>query len=133
MQPIFSSFLKVKVFFILSSLKVAGFSCALALLPAWSVAQETSPTRIEELTISATRQSRTIENIAGTVSIISIENIEKELVDDLDDLARFQPGVSMSTDARGGNQGFTIRGIGGNRVLNVVDGVRGSDIYFGNG
>ena len=133
MQPIFSSFLKVKVFFILSSLKVAGFSCALALLPAWSIAQETSPTRIEELTISATRQSRTIENIAGTVSIISIENIEKELVDDLDDLARFQPGVSMSTDARGGNQGFTIRGIGGNRVLNVVDGVRGSDIYFGNG
>ena len=133
MQPIFSSLLKVKVFFILSSLKVAGFSCALALLPAWSIAQETSPTRIEELTISATRQSRTIENIAGTVSIISIENIEKELVDDLDDLARFQPGVSMSTDARGGNQGFTIRGIGGNRVLNVVDGVRGSDIYFGNG
>ena len=39
----------------------------------------------------------------------------------------------MSTNARGGNQGFTIRGIGGNRVLHVVDGVRGSDIYYGNG
>ena len=75
MQPIFSSFLKVKVFFILSRFRVAGFSCALVLFPAWAIAQETSPTRIEELTISATRQPRTIENIAGTVSIISIENI----------------------------------------------------------
>ena len=75
MQPIFNSFLIVEVFFILSRLRVAGFSCALALLPAWAIAQETSPTRIEELTISATRQSRTIENIAGTVSIISIETV----------------------------------------------------------
>ena len=55
------------------------------------------------------------------------------MVDDLDDLARFQPGVSMGTDARGGNQGFSIRGIGGNRVLHVIDGIRSSDIYFGNG
>ena len=72
---------------------------------------------------------RTIENIAGTVSLISAEDIEREVGDDLDDLVRFQPGVSMNTAARGGNQGFTIRGIGGNRVLTVVDGVRGSDIY----
>ena len=39
----------------------------------------------------------------------------------------------MNKNARGGNQGFTIRGIGGNRVLNVIDGVRGTDIYFGYG
>ena len=89
--------------------------------------------RIEELSITATRQDRTIQNIAGTISLITQENIEKEMVDDLDDLARFQPGVSMGTDARGGNQGFSIRGIGGNRVLHVIDGIRSSDIYFGNG
>ncbi len=89
--------------------------------------------RIEELTITATRQDRTIQNIAGTVSLVSIENIEKEMIDDLDDVVRYQPGVSMGTDSRGGNQGFTIRGIGGNRVLHVIDGVRSSDVYFGNG
>ena len=49
--------------------------------------------RIEELSITATRQDRTIQNIAGTISLITQENIEKEMVDDLDDLARFQPGV----------------------------------------
>ena len=62
------------------------------LLGSASSAQESSSSRIEELTISATRQPRTIENIAGTVSLITVENIEKEMVDDLDDLARFQPG-----------------------------------------
>lgn len=91
------------------------------------VAQESA--RVEELTITANRLPRTIENIAGTVSVISAETIERELANDLDDLARFQPGVSLNTASRGGNQGFSIRGIGGNRVLTVIDGVRSSDIY----
>ena len=85
--------------------------------------------RVEEVTITATRLPRTIENIAGTVSVLTAAAMEKELADDLDDLVRFQPGVTLNTASRGGNQGFSIRGIGGNRVLTVVDGVRGSDIY----
>ena len=113
--------------------KIFGIISIAFLLPVITEAQEASSGRLEELTVNATRQPRTIENIAGTVSLISMEDIEKEMVDDLDDIARFQPGVSMNKNARGGNQGFTIRGIGGNRVLNVIDGVRGTDIYFGYG
>ena len=129
----FISGLRLRALLRLKTVVVVNFCSGLVLLGSATLAQESSSSRIEELTISATRQPRTIENIAGTVSLITVENIEKEMVDDLDDLARFQPGVSMSTNARGGNQGFTIRGIGGNRVLHVVDGVRGSDIYYGNG
>ena len=113
--------------------RIFGIISIAFLLPVITEAQEASSGRLEELTVNATRQPRTIENIAGTVSLISMEDIEKEMVDDLDDIARFQPGVSMNKNARGGNQGFTIRGIGGNRVLNVIDGVRGTDIYFGYG
>ena len=113
--------------------KIFGIISITFLLPVITEAQEASSGRLEELTVNATRQPRTIENIAGTVSLISMEDIEKEMVDDLDDIARFQPGVSMNKNARGGNQGFTIRGIGGNRVLNIIDGVRGTDIYFGYG
>ncbi|PCJ24646.1 MAG: hypothetical protein COA96_08975 [SAR86 cluster bacterium] len=91
-------------------------------------AQESS-LKTEELIITATRLPRTIDDIAGTVSVISAADIEHQLADDLDDLVRFQPGVTMNTSARGGNQGFSIRGIGGNRVLTVIDGVRSSDIY----
>jgi hemoglobin/transferrin/lactoferrin receptor protein len=113
--------------------RIFGIISIAFLLPVITEAQEASSGRLEELTVNATRQPRTIENIAGTVSLISMEDIEKEMVDDLDDIARFQPGVSMNKNARGGNQGFTIRGIGGNRVLNVIDGVRGTDIYYGYG
>lgn len=85
--------------------------------------------RIEELTVTATRQARTIENIAGTVTALTAQIMEQQLANDLDDLVRFQPGVTMNTAARGGNQGFQIRGMGGNRVLTVIDGVRSNDIY----
>lgn len=100
---------------------------AIVSISTFASAQESD--RLEELTITATRLPRTIENIAGTVSVISAETIERELANDLDDLARFQPGVTLDTASRGGNQGFSIRGIGGNRVLTVIDGVRSNDIY----
>jgi len=109
-----------------STLSLLGFASAATPVLAQS---EADSQRLEEMTITATRLPRTIENIAGTVSVLTAATIEKELADDLDDLVRFQPGVTLNTAARGGNQGFSIRGIGGNRVLTVVDGVRGSDIY----
>ncbi|MGQ2932221.1 MAG: TonB-dependent receptor plug domain-containing protein, partial [Sphingopyxis sp.] len=54
---------------------------------------------------------------------------------DIKDLVRFEPGVSvrrqparfgaaLGSTGRAGNEDFTIRGIGGNRVLIQVDGVR---------
>ncbi|MCY3565828.1 MAG: TonB-dependent receptor plug domain-containing protein [Gammaproteobacteria bacterium] len=107
------------------SLHLAGIALALA---APASAQDTGD-RIEELIVNATRLPRTIENIAGTVSLITAEQIEHEMTEDLDDLVRFQPGVSISTASRGGNEGFSIRGIGGNRVLTIVDGIRSNDIF----
>ena len=113
---------------IAKSLLAASLVAAFAGPAGPAVAQERSD-RIEELVVNATRLPRTIEDIAGTVSLITAEDIERELVEDLDDLARFQPGVSISTARRGGNEGFSIRGIGGNRVLTVIDGIRSNDIY----
>ncbi|MFN3162098.1 MAG: TonB-dependent receptor plug domain-containing protein [Pseudohongiellaceae bacterium] len=80
------------------------------------------------MTISATRLPRSIEDIAGTVTLVTAENLDRQIANDLDDVVRFQPGVSLETATRGGNQGFSIRGIGGNRVLTVID-VWGNDIY----
>ncbi len=107
---------------------LAWFAAGGILLAAPAVAQE-SGDRIEELIVNATRLPRTIENIAGTVSLLTAERIEREMADDLDDLARFQPGIAVSTAGRGGNEGFSIRGIGGNRVLTIIDGIRSNDIF----
>ena len=72
------SSIEVRLFCVLKNLSNIFLFSGLALIPSWIAAQEASTNRIEELTISATRQPRTIENIAGTVSIITVENIEKE-------------------------------------------------------
>ena len=49
---------------------------------------------------------------------------------DIADLVRFEPGVSVSgTGSRFGLTGFKIRGIGGNRVLTLIDGVRVPDEF----
>ncbi|MDX1489885.1 MAG: TonB-dependent hemoglobin/transferrin/lactoferrin family receptor [Pseudohongiellaceae bacterium] len=83
----------------------------------------------EEIIVTATLRERTLADIAGTISVVSDEEMQSQLTDDLADITRYQPGLSMDTASRGGNEGFVIRGIGGNRVLTVIDGVRSSDIY----
>ncbi len=108
-----------------ASLLAAG----LGLLLAPPVPGQERAARLEEVIVYATRLPRTIDEIAGTVSLLTADDIERELAEDLDDLIRFQPGISISTASRGGNEGFSIRGIGGNRVLTVLDGVRSNDIY----
>ena len=107
------------------SLLAAIFGIALA----GPAAGQESDDLIEELIVNATRLPRTIEDIAGTVSVIAADDMEREVAQDLDDLVRFLPGVSISTATRGGHEGFSIRGIGGNRVLTVLDGIRSNDIY----
>lgn len=87
----------------------------------------TSP--LEEVQVTATRLPRRLDEIAGTVSVVDEADIARQVANDLRDLARYQPGIGMDTSGRGGNQGFSIRGIGGNRVLMLIDGVRSADIY----
>lgn len=96
--------------------------------PAVFAAQESNE-RVEEVLVTATLLPRRLDEIAGTVSVVGLEEIERQLIEDLNEVTRLQPGVTMDTSARGGNQGFAIRGIGGNRVLTVIDGIRSSDIY----
>jgi hemoglobin/transferrin/lactoferrin receptor protein len=73
--------------------------------------------------ITATRLARNTEQVAGTISLIDSE------AEDMDDIVRYQPGLSMQTRDRGGHQGIIIRGIGGKRVLMLLDGVKSSDAF----
>ena len=90
------------------------------------------------VTVLATRTETRVDEAPATVSVITDDQIEAELATDIKDLVRFEPGVSvvsqparfgaaLGTTGRGGNEGFTIRGMGGDRVLIIVDGVRVPD------
>ena len=58
---------------------------------------------------------------AGTVSVITTEDIDRENMQDVRDLVRNEPGVTVGNNPfRAGYQNFVIRGIGGNRVVMMV-------------
>lgn len=85
---------------------------------------------LETITVIGSRTERPLKEIAATIDIISARQIEKELARDIADLVRFEPGVTVSgTGSRYGLSGFNIRGVGGNRVLTLVDGVRVADEF----
>jgi len=87
------------------------------------------------ITVTATRTPVLQEEAPATVTIITDQEIADQLATDIKDLIRFEPGVSVrraparfggaiGATGRARNEGFTVRGIGGNRVLVQVDGIR---------
>ncbi|MFZ5670220.1 MAG: TonB-dependent hemoglobin/transferrin/lactoferrin family receptor [Pseudomonadota bacterium] len=117
------------------ALTVAGEAAA-AEAGAADLARDTAV--VDAVTVTATRAPVEVARAPATVTVIDAERIEAELVTDIKDLIRFEPGVSVPTSpsrfgaalastGRDGASGFTIRGLGGNRVLIQVDGVRVPD------
>ncbi|MBH64686.1 MAG: hypothetical protein CL569_20005 [Alphaproteobacteria bacterium] len=84
----------------------------------------------EVITVVATKTERSIEQVGATITVINRETIERQIIRDIADLVRYEPGVSVSgTGSRFGLSGFNIRGIDGNRVVTLVDGVRVADQF----
>ena len=95
--------------------------------PAFSptVAQQVESEALDTVTVIATRTERTLEELASTVTVKTADELERELAQDIADLVRFEPGLTVAgAGSRYGLTGFNIRGIGGNRVLTMIDGVR---------
>ena len=121
---------------LLLSTAAAAVGSALLVQPARAEAPAAAvATDVDPVVVIGTRSKRLTSNIPGTVSVIDAEQIETLLATDIKDLIRFEPGVSVPTSpsrfslalsgaGRDGNSGFTIRGMGGDRVLIVNDGVR---------
>ncbi|MEM7077404.1 MAG: TonB-dependent hemoglobin/transferrin/lactoferrin family receptor [Pseudomonadota bacterium] len=82
------------------------------------------------ITVVGTKTERTLNQVGATITVIDEETIEQQVVRDIADLVRYEPGVTVSgTGSRFGLSGFNIRGIDGNRVVTVVDGVRVPDEF----
>lgn len=86
---------------------------------------------LEQTTVSATRQEQDIASVPNTVSVHTRAELDRQNVNDIRDLVRNEPGVSVGgAGQRGGTTGYNIRGIDGNRVLTQVDGVEVPDSFF---
>ena len=90
---------------------------------------EEKKSNLEEIIITATRTEKPVSEVAGTVSIIDAKQIEDQIANGIDDLIRYEPGVSVSGGGRFGLNSFTIRGVGGDRVLTLVDSTPTADEF----
>ncbi len=131
-------------------LRKANIAIALSLtvstLPQQAVAQTPSsqavtnnqvvdPSQLSAITVSATRSARKVDDVPSSVSVITGATIQKEGARSLKDVFRNELdvtvpvgptrfGVGGAATGRGGQEGVNIRGLGGNQVLMLVDGIR---------
>ena len=65
------------------------------------------------------------------MNVIDATRIERGQIQDVADLIRYEPNLSVRGESqrRFGNAGISIRGIDGNRVLMLIDGVRLADEF----
>lgn len=106
---------------------------ALATLPAAARAQDATP--LPELTTTATRTPRAADQVPATVTRKSAADVEAQGARDAKDLFRHEVdiavrgasprfGMAASSTGRAGNEGLNLRGLEGNQVLLLVDGIR---------
>ncbi len=128
---------------------VAGIFCG-ALSPEIGLAQTRPPEKaeqasekpyaLEEVTITATRTERRIVDTPSTVTVLAADEIERNFVNDIRDVTRYEPNMSVRraparfsmaglSTGRDGFAGFNIRGLEGNRVRILIDGVRVPNAY----
>ncbi|WP_413113597.1 TonB-dependent hemoglobin/transferrin/lactoferrin family receptor [Thaumasiovibrio sp. DFM-14] len=83
----------------------------------------------DEVVVSATRTEQEIRDVASSVATVSDQDIENTLSQNLQQILKSKPGVSMEGQGRFGLSGFNIRGREDNYVKTIVDGVQQSSLY----
>ena len=87
-------------------------------------------TFLDSVSVSATMRPSPVRDTPGMVSVIDGETIQELMIEDFADLVKYEPGVYVENNVtRLGLNGFNIRGIGGNRVMTLVDGVQTSEQF----
>ena len=85
---------------------------------------------IDQIVVVANKSERSIRDIAANVTVVSREDISNSLATSVADVFRYSPGIDYeASGSRFGTEGINIRGIGGNRVAMLVDGVPLSDQF----
>lgn len=132
-----------------SNLRPLALACALACAAITAQAQQQSAESVQvaaaradrstpvlrDVVISASRDEQDADSLPMTVDVIDAKQMEEEQIGDIRELASKLPNVTVprsparftlasGSTGRDQNSGFNIRGLEGNRVLMLVDGVR---------
>lgn len=80
--------------------------------------------RLQQVTVSATKTKRDTLTTPGEVNVLNQEYFQQRQAQSLDDVLRYEPGVTTGEGPRTMGEGPNIRGLSGDRVLTLLDGMR---------
>ena len=110
----------------------------LALLPGIAFAQSNAGvsadfadgTILDTVVVVASRAAEPLSQVVASVAQVEREDLDRHLVRDLEGLTRYVPGIGVTRDShRFGDNGFSIRGLEGNRVRILIDDIPLADAY----
>ena len=87
---------------------------------------------LDVIVVSGSKIEKPLKDVAGSISVISAEDIENQGITDMSQLFRYDPSIQV-TGSVGGAQNIVVRGMGSDRVLMIKDGMRMNEGYGADG
>ncbi len=87
---------------------------------------------LEPVVVVGGRVEQNLSEIAGSVSVMTSRDINEQMITDMSQLFRYEPGIDV-TGSNGTAQNFVVRGMGADRVMMIKDGMRMNEGYGANG
>lgn len=114
-----------------SSVARALSAAALCAAPVAAQARQApDATELDRVVVVASKTAEPAAQVVGTVSQIDQDALQRRQAHTIADMVRYEPGVSAIGDAnRFGWQGFSIRGLEGNRVGMEIDGIPLAEVF----
>ncbi|MEZ9058916.1 TonB-dependent hemoglobin/transferrin/lactoferrin family receptor [Vibrio pelagius] len=78
----------------------------------------------DEVVVSATRTEQNKEDVSSSIETVSSKDIDNQMSSDVKQALQYTPGVDANGSGRFGISGFNIRGVEGDRVKMMIDGVQ---------
>lgn len=105
--------------------------CLLTALPFASASAQVqlAAAELPAVTVTATRTEKQIEDLPPSVTTTDRATLDENFIDDYQELGKQVPGVDISRSGRYGYTDINIRGLQGNRVLTLIDGIRLPDTF----
>jgi len=118
------------------NLALVSIAVSSVLFSSQSYAQEqqvqNTKSELETIVVSGTRTEKPLKDVAGSISVITMDDIEKQVVHDMNQLFKYDPSVQVTGNV-GGAQNIVVRGMGSDRILMIKDGMRMNEGYGADG
>ena len=111
----------------------AGTALGAAALSGAAFAQagaDTNSKAVEEVVVTATRQTSTVNKVALSVSAVTQKSLDQQGIRSVQDLSNQVPGFTFRVSGNENNPNLTLRGIGGNAIAGTSGSAATTGVYI---